>query len=175
MATAEKSIQGEHGRKQNTTKRWIMKDLRRGRTSGAVLEYENFTDHGVYIQHSDSWFVNLRRILWYRKAWIHSFSLHNTISEFHRSISWHGNHSYDIICSGSDKRYCSEEWVEEMKAYRILINKGYLKKQRDGKEYLLICMICNKEVEVHHFYRQHRDIYREVIAEWSDQFLRFNF
>ena len=52
-----------------------------------------------------------------------------------------------------------------MKAYRILINKGYLKKQRDGKEYLLICMICNKEVEVHHFYRQHRDIYREVIAE----------
>jgi hypothetical protein len=52
-----------------------------------------------------------------------------------------------------------------MKTYRILMRKGYLKKYRDGKEYVLICTICNKEVNNHHFFWQHRDIYREVIAE----------
>ena len=50
-----------------------------------------------------------------------------------------------------------------MKSYRILKKKGYLKKQRDGNEYSLICLICNKEVG--DFYRSHKDIYREVIAE----------
>ncbi len=52
-----------------------------------------------------------------------------------------------------------------MKSYRILMRKGYLKKQRDGKEYVLKCMICNKEVSTHHFFWQHRDIYREATAE----------
>ena len=54
-----------------------------------------------------------------------------------------------------------------MRAYRILIRKGYLKKQRDGKEYVFICLICNKEVSSNHFYRSHKDIYKEVISEPS--------
>jgi hypothetical protein len=54
-----------------------------------------------------------------------------------------------------------------MRAYRILINKGYLKKQRDGNEYALICMICQKEVNSHHFYTYHRDIYHEAVSEKS--------
>ena len=47
------------------------------------------------------------------------------------------------------------------------MRKGYLKKYRDGKEYVLICTICNKEVNNHHFFWQNRDIYREVISESS--------
>ena len=54
-----------------------------------------------------------------------------------------------------------------MRAYRILMRKGYMKKQRDGREYVLICTICQKEVTANHFYRSHKDIYRKVISESS--------
>ena len=55
MAIAEKSTQGERGKKHNITRDWITSVRKKGRISGAVLEaYGNLSDHGVYIQHSDS-------------------------------------------------------------------------------------------------------------------------
>ena len=55
MVIAGRSIQEERGEKHNTTKSWIMKELRKGRISGGNLGiYENLSDHGRCVQHSDS-------------------------------------------------------------------------------------------------------------------------
>ena len=70
-----------------------------------------------------------------------------------------------LFCSCIGEGFDLEDRVEEMKNYRILMRKGYLKKQREGNEYVLICTICNKEVGTHHFYRRHKDIYHEAITE----------